>query len=48
MKALPNHRMRQYVKEKPSPLKASDAMSGSPSPCNVFASTPIQADVKER
>jgi hypothetical protein len=40
---FPSHRIKQKLNENASPLKASEAMSGSPSPWKVFASMPIQA-----
>jgi len=36
------------VKEKARPLKAIEAIRGSPSPCSVFAKVPIHASDKER
>ena len=39
----PNHRIKAYVKENAVPLKASEAISGSPFPWKVFARTPRHA-----
>ncbi len=39
----PSHRIRLYVRENAMPLKASDAIRGSPSPWKVFAKMPKQA-----
>src|SRR5216117_2203948 len=43
MNTLPSHRIKQKLNEYANPLKASDAMSGSPSPRKVFARMPMQA-----
>ena len=44
MKEVPSHRMRLYVEAKAMPLRAPDAMSGSPSPWKVLVSTPKQTN----
>jgi hypothetical protein len=40
--ASPSQRIRQYVELKATPLKASDATMGLPSPLKVFAMTAMQ------
>jgi hypothetical protein len=40
--------MSAYVKEKATPLKAREAINGSPSPWSVLATTARQAAVSER
>jgi len=43
----PSHLIIEYVAEKAMPLKARDAMRGSPSPWNVFAIIPRDARNKD-
>lgn len=43
----PSHRIRLYANEKAMPLKAREAIRGSPSPWKVFAMMPMQARERE-
>ena len=43
MKMFPSHLIMQYVDAKAMPLKAKDAIRGSPSPWNVLAIIPKHA-----
>lgn len=43
MKTSPSHRMRLKVRANARPLKANEAIRGSPSPWNVLIMMPTQA-----